>query len=142
MWRFRNHLQEASRLATANYPETLGTIAVVNAPSFFPTIWGWIKVRMQRSISLGNLLTNFKGWFDEGTRNKIIILGKDPGAKLLGLIDVEHLPKRYGGALEWNYEDELSLDSDAEKLLGEMPRGPIIFENGKAEQPSAAKQAT
>jgi hypothetical protein len=43
LWRLRNHLQEASRLATANYPETLGTIAVVNSPSFFPTVWGWIK---------------------------------------------------------------------------------------------------
>jgi hypothetical protein len=44
MWAFRNHLQEASKLATANYPETLATIAVVNSPSFFPTVWGWIKV--------------------------------------------------------------------------------------------------
>jgi hypothetical protein len=44
MWTLRNHLQEASRLATANYPETLNNIAVVNSPSFFPTIWGWIKV--------------------------------------------------------------------------------------------------
>ncbi|KAF9026093.1 CRAL/TRIO domain-containing protein [Hymenopellis radicata] len=47
----RSHLQEASKLATANYPETLHRIAVVNAPSFFPVIWGWIK-----------------GWFDEVTR--------------------------------------------------------------------------
>jgi CRAL/TRIO domain len=44
MWTLRNHLQEASRLATANYPETLNTIAVVHSPPFFPTIWGWIKV--------------------------------------------------------------------------------------------------
>lgn len=44
LWSLRGHLQEASGLATANYPETLHTIAVVNAPSFFPTVWGWIKV--------------------------------------------------------------------------------------------------
>jgi len=44
MWRFRNHLQESSKLATAYYPETLGTVIVVNSPSFFPTVWGWIKV--------------------------------------------------------------------------------------------------
>lgn len=48
MWHLRTHLQQASTLATANYPETLNTIAVVNSPSFFPTVWGWIKV-----ISLG-----------------------------------------------------------------------------------------
>jgi len=45
MWTLRNHLQQASTLATANYPETLNNIAVVGAPNFFPTIWGWIKVR-------------------------------------------------------------------------------------------------
>ena len=44
MWTLRNHLQQASTLATANYPETLNTIAVVNSPAFFPTVWGWIKV--------------------------------------------------------------------------------------------------
>jgi len=44
LWKLRNHLQEASLLAGQNYPETLYTIAVVNSPSFFPTIWGWIKV--------------------------------------------------------------------------------------------------
>lgn len=45
LWSLRSHLQEASALATANYPETLSTIAVVNSPSFFPTVWNWIKVR-------------------------------------------------------------------------------------------------
>jgi hypothetical protein len=48
LWNWRKHLQEASTLATANYPETLSTIAVVNSPSFFPTAWGWIKVRVTR----------------------------------------------------------------------------------------------
>jgi hypothetical protein len=44
IWSLRNHLQEASRLATDNYPETMGTIAIVNSPAFFPTVWGWVKV--------------------------------------------------------------------------------------------------
>ena len=44
MWNLRGHLQEASELATANYPETINTIAVVNSPSFFPVIWNWLKV--------------------------------------------------------------------------------------------------
>jgi len=48
MWTLRSHFQEASTLATANYPETLGLIAVVNSPSFFPTIWDWIKVTRYR----------------------------------------------------------------------------------------------
>lgn len=44
MWSLRGHLQEASELANANYPETLGTVVVVNAPGFFSTVWGWVKV--------------------------------------------------------------------------------------------------
>ena len=44
LWQLRHHLQEASSLSTANYPETLHHVAIVNSPSFFPTIWRWIKV--------------------------------------------------------------------------------------------------
>jgi CRAL/TRIO domain len=45
MWSLRRHLQQGSELATAHYPETIHQIAIVNAPTFFPTIWSWIKVR-------------------------------------------------------------------------------------------------
>lgn len=110
MWSLRGHLQQASTLATANYPETLSTIAVVNSPSFFPTVWGWIK-----------------GWFDEGTRNKIHVLGKDPGPVLRDLIDARDLPKAYGGELEWVYGDEPSLDEQAAGAIGAVPRGPAFF---------------
>ncbi|KAF9457432.1 CRAL-TRIO domain-containing protein [Collybia nuda] len=113
MWSLRSHLQEASRLATANYPETLNTIAIVNSPSFFPTIWGWIK-----------------GWFDEGTRNKIHVLGKDPSAKLRELIHVKDFPKIYGGDLEWIFEDEPALDEETILAIKEMPKGPAIYEGG------------
>ena len=44
LWQLRNHLQEASTLSTANYPETLHNVAIVNSPSFFPVVWRWIKV--------------------------------------------------------------------------------------------------
>ena len=44
LWQLRHHLQEASSLSTANYPETLHHVAIVNSPSFFPTIWRWIRV--------------------------------------------------------------------------------------------------
>ena len=48
MWSLRSHLQQASTMATANYPETLNTIAVVNSPPFFPTVWNWVKVSTRR----------------------------------------------------------------------------------------------
>ena len=43
LWNLRNHMSDASQLATAHYPETLDRIFVVGAPSFFPTIWGWAQ---------------------------------------------------------------------------------------------------
>jgi hypothetical protein len=43
LWQLRNHMSDASKLATAHYPETLDRIFVVGAPSFFPTVWEWAK---------------------------------------------------------------------------------------------------
>lgn len=62
LWNLRSHLQEASTLATANYPETLSTIAVVNSPSFFPTVWGWIKVRPPTTPSPASWQMAFAGF--------------------------------------------------------------------------------
>jgi hypothetical protein len=86
----RSHLQQTSTLATANYPETLSATIVVNAPSFFSTVWGWVK-----------------GWFDGGTRSKIRICGrgKEGEEALRRLIEVKDLPKVYGGEMEWKFED-------------------------------------
>ncbi|KAK0195040.1 CRAL/TRIO domain-containing protein [Armillaria mellea] len=90
----RSHLQEASRLATANYPETLHIIAVA-------------------------------------TRNKIYILGKgtDMG-KLEEIVDREHIPKVYGGELEWVYGNAPSLDDAVKEVIKEMPWGPAEFIDG------------
>ncbi|OSD02423.1 CRAL/TRIO domain-containing protein [Trametes coccinea BRFM310] len=124
LWQLRAHLQEASALATANYPETLSTIAVVNSPSFFPTVWSWIKP-----------------WFDEGTRRKVHVLGKDPGPTLRTLIDPKDLPKPYGGELDWKFEDEPALDDAAKAVIGEMPKGPVVFENGEVRRPTPPEPA-
>ncbi|KAA1473730.1 CRAL/TRIO domain-containing protein [Dentipellis sp. KUC8613] len=124
MWSLRHHLQQASELATAHYPETLHRIAVVNAPAFFPTVWGWIKA-----------------WFDEGTRTKVMVLGRNPGEQLRTFIEPHNLPKAYGGELEFAFEDEPVLDEPAREALGgEMPKGPIVFVDGKAVRPAVPEE--
>ncbi|KAI0317645.1 CRAL-TRIO domain-containing protein [Amylostereum chailletii] len=125
MWSLRHHLQQASELATAHYPETLHRIAVVNAPSFFGTVWGWIKV-----------------WFDEGTRNKVHVLDSNPGPTLLTLIDTANLPRTYGGELDFQYEDAPVLDDAAKKALGtdSVPRGPVIFKGDGWARPAGWKE--
>jgi hypothetical protein len=42
-WNLKTHMQDASQLATAHYPETLDRIFIIGAPSFFPTVWSWVK---------------------------------------------------------------------------------------------------
>ncbi|EAU86000.2 hypothetical protein CC1G_03023 [Coprinopsis cinerea okayama7 len=123
MFRLRGHFQEASRLATPYYPETLGTIIVVNAPSYFPTIWSWIK-----------------GWFDEGTRRKIHVLGKDAAPTLTELIHAKDLPKIYGGELEWTFFDQPNLDEDAKAVLPDgFPEGVASFKDGNVIRPGESQ---
>jgi hypothetical protein len=74
-----------------------------------------------------NYEKNLQGWFDEGTRRKVHVLGKDPGPRLYELVDIQNLPKVYGGELEWVFEDEPSLDDDAKAMIGEMAKGPVVF---------------
>ncbi|KAB5592570.1 Phosphatidylinositol/phosphatidylcholine transfer protein SFH7 [Ceratobasidium theobromae] len=102
LFHFRNHLQEASTLATANYPETLGMIFVVGAPGWWSTVWGWVK-----------------GWFDEQTRAKVHILPNPLPEKssLHEHIPASSLPKQYGGQLAWEYVNNPSFDEAEIELL-------------------------
>jgi hypothetical protein len=80
-------MQDASTLATAYYPETLDRIFIIGAPSFFPTVWSWIK-----------------RWFDPITVSKIFILSSaDMKSTLEKYIDPENIPKKYGGSLEYEF---------------------------------------
>ncbi|KAF2224406.1 CRAL-TRIO domain-containing protein [Elsinoe ampelina] len=119
-WNLKNHMQDASQLATAYYPETLDRIFVIGAPAFFPTVWGWIK-----------------RWFDPITVSKIFILSKATTlATLEEFIDRANIPKKYGGELEFEFGDlpnvEPGIDSNlkwinpsTDKNRNTFPTGPI-----------------
>lgn len=118
----RSHLQQSITLGSAHYPETLDTIAVVNAPSFFPTVWSWVRL-----------------CFDEGTRRKIHILGpaESEAAKkeLRTLVAPADLPRVYGGEMEWVFDDAPNLDDEIKAKLGaqELPTGPLDWDREKQE---------
>ncbi|KAF8340268.1 CRAL-TRIO domain-containing protein [Cantharellus anzutake] len=121
LWNIRSHLQQASNLATANYPETLNSIFVLNAPGFFPTAWNW-----------------FQGFFDQGTREKIKILGnpsKDPSTLdvMTRYIAKENIPKAYGGDLDWTTGDDPKFDEPTGEWLRDnmnlnVIRGPLVID--------------
>lgn len=122
-WTLRAHLQDSSALATAHYPETLDRIFVIGAPSFFNTIWDWAK-----------------GWFDPITVSKIFILNdKNMLSELSKVVDVENIPKKYGGKLDWSFGDMPFLGPNVTEALRwkevveenghkTLPKGPIRWE--------------
>ncbi|KAL2204677.1 CRAL/TRIO domain-containing protein [Sarocladium strictum] len=123
-WNLKNHMQVASQLATAHYPETLDRIFVIGAPFFFNTVWGWIK-----------------RWFDPITVSKIFILGQhEVKSTLESFIDIRNIPKKYGGELDFEW-GQLSIPDPAwegivqwENGFSEFPSGPLLWEetdNGK-----------
>ena len=136
-WNLKAHMQDASVLATAHYPETLDRIFVsivsisitphrpliyllqiIGAPSFFPTVWGWIK-----------------RWFDPVTVSKIFILGKhEIKSTLLSFIDSNDLPKHYGGNLDWEFNmvphmDEASMGAVERDGRKGWIEGPCLWLN-------------
>ncbi|PGH04924.1 hypothetical protein GX51_03220 [Blastomyces parvus] len=105
-WNLKGHMQDASVLATAHYPETLDRIFIIGAPAFFPTVWGWIK-----------------RWFDPVTTSKIFILSaSEVKPTLSAFMDPNNIPKQYGGELDWNWGDMPSLDEPAKELAGVLTR--------------------
>lgn len=47
--------------------------------------------------------------------------------QLLELIDISDIPEPYGGELPWKFEDEPLLDDEIKGVVGQMPRGPVVF---------------
>ncbi|WPG97843.1 SEC14 cytosolic factor [Acrodontium crateriforme] len=110
-WNLRAHMSDASTLATAHYPETLDRIFVVGAPSFFPTVWSWIQ-----------------RWFDPITVSKIFILSeKEMRPTLEKFIDLDNVPKKYGGNLDWQFGDMPNLD---DQIVNELQWNETVEQNG------------
>jgi hypothetical protein len=123
-WNLRGHMQDASTLATAHYPETLDRIFIIGAPAFFPTVWGWIKK-----------------WFDPITTSKIFILGHHDMKKTLeSFIDPANIPKKYGGQLDFHFGDMPVLDPHLQSVLEwengnkDFPHGPMYWIDGKGQK--------
>ncbi|KAF9731238.1 hypothetical protein PMIN06_012872 [Paraphaeosphaeria minitans] len=124
-WNLKTHMQDASTLATAHYPETLDRIFIIGAPAFFPTVWGWVK-----------------RWFDPITVSKIFILSPaNVLPTLTQYIDIDNIPKKYGGNLdfEWGQMPNLEPGIDAafkwenpnvQNGKNTLPIGPIAWEKG------------
>ncbi|KAL7910444.1 CRAL-TRIO domain-containing protein [Trichoderma velutinum] len=117
-WNLKGHMQAASQLATAHYPETLDRIFIIGAPIFFSTVWGWVK-----------------RWFDPITVSKIFVLAPhEVKPTLEAFIDPKNIPKKYGGELDYSF-GQLGIPDPAwdgvirwEKGYNSFPSGPLLWE--------------
>lgn len=138
-WNLKAHMQDASQLATAHYPETLDRIFIIGAPSFFPTVWSWVKKWFDPITVVSLLLSHAPGVIKILTnqQSKIFILSKqDQYATLSKYIDPENIPEKYGGKLKYNFGDLPNIDPDLHNVLqwtapnklngmDTIPSGPI-----------------
>jgi len=92
---------------SAHYPERLGKLVVINAPSALAVAWRVVK-----------------GWLDSRTREKISILAGEEewGPLLRELVDHDQLPEAYGGGAPEVGPEELK-GLTAEGVAGSVRRG-------------------
>jgi hypothetical protein len=116
-WNLKAHMQAASTLATAHYPETLDRIFIIGAPYFFSTVWGWIK-----------------RWFDPVTVSKIFILSaSEVKPTLEQFIEPRNIPKAYGGELDFEFFARPNVDPKIKETLTwengftDFPEGPAYW---------------
>jgi CRAL/TRIO domain len=89
-------------------------VKIIGAPSFFPTVWNWIK-----------------RWFDPVTVSKIFILSaSEVKPTLETFMEPSSIPSQYGGTLDFQWGDLPNLDDAARELAGGI-LSPPATEGGK-----------
>ncbi|KAJ4350168.1 uncharacterized protein N0V89_008789 [Didymosphaeria variabile] len=117
-WGVKKYAQETSGILAGSYPEVLSRVFVINAPAFFPAAWKWIKP-----------------WIEAGTAEKLVFLSADEVMPTLKEhIDIDSIPKRWGGELEWSHGMLPDLRKEVKEKLGwseaqEFPVGPVKWRN-------------
>ncbi|XP_024396611.1 phosphatidylinositol/phosphatidylcholine transfer protein SFH1 [Physcomitrium patens] len=77
----RHFIQKITKVDQDYYPECLGKMFIVNAPTAFKAMWAVIKP-----------------WLDKRTQKKIELHGGHFSSRLLELVDCENLPEFLGGS--------------------------------------------
>ncbi|KAM7217589.1 CRAL/TRIO domain protein [Rhypophila decipiens] len=117
-WNVRGYAQDISQLLATCYPEVIDRVYVLNASAYFARIWAVIKK-----------------WVDPRTAVKLVIVqSSEVMDTLLESMDIEDIPKQYGGRFEAKHGMVPRLDEETRQGLcchgaaGEevlLPSGPI-----------------
>ncbi|KAI8913311.1 CRAL-TRIO domain-containing protein [Gorgonomyces haynaldii] len=108
----RKVIQSVSSIASNYYPETMGKMFIINAPTIFAAVWSIIK-----------------GMLDENTVAKISVLGSNYKSQLLEVIDEKSLPTYFGGSSNAPEGTDMGPWND-----GTVPGYPQEFWEGMAKR--------
>ncbi|KAJ6613348.1 CRAL-TRIO domain-containing protein [Mycena sp. CBHHK59/15] len=114
-WQMKTMARDSFQISQDYFPETMGQLAIVNAPSSFAFIWSMIKP-----------------WLAKETADKVDILGSNYKNVLLDLIDADSLPSTLGGNCTCQKEGGCHLSSAGPWLDGRVGWGPKTTLQAKA----------
>lgn len=78
--KYRDFAKFGSTFASANYPELLEAIYIINAPVVFKAVFSIVSL-----------------WLDERTKRKIIVRSDNGESLFKSMMDEKHIPTQYGG---------------------------------------------
>ncbi|KAF7346310.1 CRAL-TRIO domain-containing protein [Mycena sanguinolenta] len=104
-WQMSKLARASLQVSQDYFPETMGQLAIVNAPSSFAFIWSVLRP-----------------WMAKETAEKVDILGHDYKERLLEMIDADSLPSTLGGNCKC--EGGCHLSSVGPWLDGRVGWGP------------------
>ncbi|KAJ5519707.1 hypothetical protein N7463_000160 [Penicillium fimorum] len=113
-WDLRFFAQEISWLLSTCYPEIIRRIFVCNAPSYYKTVWKYLK-----------------GWVDPHTAEKIdVLLAAEVLPTLRRYIDDVNIPTKFGGEFQYTHGMLPDLDDNIQQFLNSdssisLPPGPL-----------------
>ncbi|KAJ7288353.1 CRAL-TRIO domain-containing protein [Mycena rebaudengoi] len=106
-WQMKALARSSFQISQDYFPETMGSLAIVNAPSSFTFIWSMIKP-----------------WLAKETAEKVDIYGSNYKEVLLELVDVDSLPSTLGGNCKCEGEGGCHLSGVGPWLEGRVGWGP------------------
>ncbi|KAF8645258.1 hypothetical protein AX16_008083 [Volvariella volvacea WC 439] len=121
-WQMKSLAQKAFQISQDYYPETMGQLAIVNAPPAFTFIWSVIKA-----------------WLSKETVAKVNILGHDYKDVLLELVDADSLPSTLGGSCTCSEEGGCHMSGAGPWLEGRRGWGPKAAEARALEEESVTE---
>ncbi|KAF7365234.1 CRAL-TRIO domain-containing protein [Mycena venus] len=116
-WQMKNLARSSFQISQDYFPETMGQLAIVNAPSSFAFIWSIMRP-----------------WMAKETAEKVDILGHDYKQRLLEMVDADSLPSTLGGNCKC--EGGCHLSSVGPWLDGRVGWGPKSEVKAEAEKDS------